>query len=45
MGLQKLGHETNRFRKRSSVVCGIAKINGTIFANADYRKGGDAYGF
>lgn len=43
-GLKDLGHKTMRYRDRGSVVCGLARINGTIFANADYRKGGDVYG-
>lgn len=44
-GLKKFGHELERFRNRMSVVCAIAKVNGSILANADYRKGGDVHGF
>lgn len=43
-GLRFMGHETLRYRDRGSVVCAIARVNGTIHANADYRKGGDVYG-
>lgn len=43
-GLKRLGHTTNRYRVRGSVVCVILYTNSTIFANADYRKGGDVYG-
>ncbi|XP_072764800.1 scoloptoxin SSD14 isoform X2 [Anoplolepis gracilipes] len=43
-GLKRLGHTTKRYRERGSVVCVILYENSTIFANADYRKGGDVYG-
>ncbi|XP_028046427.2 scoloptoxin SSD14 [Monomorium pharaonis] len=43
-GLKNLGHATTRYRTRGSVVCVILYENSTIFANADYRKGGDVYG-
>lgn len=43
-GLKSLGHKTQRYRNRGSVICVLAKINGTIYANADYRKGGEVYG-
>ncbi|XP_011171809.1 scoloptoxin SSD14 isoform X2 [Solenopsis invicta] len=43
-GLKRLGHTTKRYRVRGSVVCVILYENSTIFANADYRKGGDVYG-
>ncbi|XP_029158827.1 glutathione hydrolase 1 proenzyme-like isoform X2 [Nylanderia fulva] len=43
-GLKRLGHVTKRYRERGSVVCVILYENSTIFANADYRKGGDVYG-
>lgn len=43
-GLKRLGHATKRYRERGSVVCVILYENSTIFANADYRKGGDVYG-
>lgn len=43
-GLKNLGYKTSRYRERGSVVCVIFCHNGTIYANADYRKGGDVYG-
>ncbi|XP_015175676.1 PREDICTED: gamma-glutamyltranspeptidase 1-like isoform X2 [Polistes dominula] len=43
-GLKNLGYKTARYRDRGSVVCVIFCHNGTIHANADYRKGGDVYG-
>lgn len=43
-GLKRLGHATKRYRERGSVACVILYENSTIFANADYRKGGDVYG-
>ncbi|XP_034946498.1 glutathione hydrolase 1 proenzyme-like isoform X2 [Chelonus insularis] len=43
-GLQKLGHITSRYRGRGSVVCALIQVNGTIYANADYRRAGDVSG-
>ena len=43
-GLEKIGHETYRYRGRGSIICALAKLENMIFANADYRKGGDVYG-
>ncbi|XP_014208314.1 glutathione hydrolase 1 proenzyme [Copidosoma floridanum] len=43
-GLRALGHKTARYRDRGSVICALAKSNGTIYANADHRKGGDVFG-
>ncbi|XP_059483997.1 scoloptoxin SSD14 isoform X4 [Neocloeon triangulifer] len=43
-GLEKLGHKTDRYRERGSIICAIAKSNGTIYANADFRKGGEVFG-
>ncbi|XP_046595489.1 glutathione hydrolase 1 proenzyme isoform X1 [Neodiprion lecontei] len=43
-GLHAMGHETSRYRDRGSVVCAIVRVNGTVYANADYRKGGEVYG-
>ncbi|XP_024880086.1 glutathione hydrolase 1 proenzyme-like isoform X1 [Temnothorax curvispinosus] len=43
-GLKRLGHVAERYRVRGSVACFILYENSTIFANADYRKGGDVYG-
>ncbi|RZF42625.1 hypothetical protein LSTR_LSTR001420 [Laodelphax striatellus] len=42
--LQKLGHKMSRYRDRGSVVCSLVQNNGTIYANADYRKKGEVYG-
>lgn len=44
-GLEKLGHKTSRYRNAGSVVCAISKFNKTITANADFRKGGEVYGY
>ncbi|XP_033331225.2 scoloptoxin SSD14 isoform X1 [Megalopta genalis] len=43
-GLKKIGHKTSRYRVRGSVACVIFVNNGTVYANADFRKGGDVYG-
>jgi len=43
-GLKQLGHATERYRERGSVACVLSRENFTIFATADYRKGGDVYG-
>lgn len=43
-GLKRLGHTTKRYRVRGSIACVVLYENSTIFANADYRKGGDVYG-
>lgn len=43
-GLKKIGHKTARYRVRGSVACVIVVNNGTIYANADFRKVGDVYG-
>lgn len=43
-GLKSLGHAVERYRVRGSVACVVLYENSTIFANADYRKGGDVYG-
>ncbi|XP_055618642.1 glutathione hydrolase 1 proenzyme-like isoform X2 [Toxorhynchites rutilus septentrionalis] len=44
-GLEKKGHEVTRYRERGSIVCGIAKNETGIYANADFRKGGDVVGY
>lgn len=44
-GLEQLGHKTSRYRAASSVACAISKFNKTITANADFRKGGEVYGY
>lgn len=41
-GLIALGHKIKR--NLVSVICALKKDNGQIYANADYRKGGDVYG-
>nr|XP_014094090.1 glutathione hydrolase 1 proenzyme isoform X1 [Bactrocera oleae] len=43
--LEAKGHRTIRYRERGSAVCGIEKVRGQIFGNADYRKEGDVRGF
>nr|CAD7446155.1 unnamed protein product [Timema bartmani] len=43
-GMEKLGHKVVRNRVRGSIVCAIARLGGVLFANADYRKGGDVLG-
>ncbi|XP_049838257.1 scoloptoxin SSD14-like isoform X2 [Schistocerca gregaria] len=43
-GLEKLGHLTDRYKSRGSIICAIAKEAEYIFANADYRKRGDVFG-
>nr|CAD7419824.1 unnamed protein product [Timema poppensis] len=43
-GIEKLGHKAVRNRNRGSIVCAIARLGGVLFANADYRKGGDVLG-
>ncbi|PSN54339.1 Gamma-glutamyltranspeptidase 1 [Blattella germanica] len=43
-GLEMLGHETDRYRGRGSIICALAKLKNAIIANADFRKGGDVYG-
>lgn len=44
-GLEMLGHKTSRYRNAGSTVCGVSKANGTISGNADFRKGGEVYGY
>lgn len=41
---EKLGHKTSRYRDRGSIICALATKNNKIYANADYRKGGEVYG-
>lgn len=41
---EKLGHKTSRYKDRGSIICALATKNNKIFANADYRKGGEVYG-
>ncbi|XP_046680502.1 scoloptoxin SSD14-like isoform X2 [Homalodisca vitripennis] len=42
--LQAIGHKTKRYRDRGSIVCALARQDDKIYANADYRKGGEVYG-
>lgn len=44
-GLERKGHQTSRYMDGGSIVCALSVQNGTIFANADHRKGGDVHGF
>uniref|UniRef100_A0A6M2DXF2 Putative secreted protein n=1 Tax=Xenopsylla cheopis TaxID=163159 RepID=A0A6M2DXF2_XENCH len=43
-GLQAKGHRTMRYRNRGSIICAMSVNSTGIYANADYRKGGDVYG-
>ncbi|XP_058126928.1 glutathione hydrolase 1 proenzyme-like [Anopheles ziemanni] len=44
-GLQGKGHQTTRYRERGSIICAIAQNASGVYANADFRKGGDVAGF
>ncbi|XP_013788464.2 gamma-glutamyltranspeptidase 1-like [Limulus polyphemus] len=45
-GLKRKGHNVTEISGRSSFIMGIArKKSGTLYANADYRKGGASDGF
>ncbi|KAG0712837.1 Glutathione hydrolase 1 proenzyme [Chionoecetes opilio] len=44
-GLKDLGHETEMYGVGGSVVCAIARQNGSIYANSDFRKAGEVDGF
>ncbi|XP_055588084.1 glutathione hydrolase 1 proenzyme-like isoform X2 [Uranotaenia lowii] len=44
-GLEAKGHKTFRYRERGSIVCGISQNDTGIYANADFRKGGDVVGY
>ncbi|XP_053677924.1 glutathione hydrolase 1 proenzyme-like [Anopheles nili] len=44
-GLQEKGHQTIRYRERGSIICAIAQNASGVYANADFRKGGDVAGF
>uniref|UniRef100_A0A182PUB7 Gamma-glutamyltransferase n=1 Tax=Anopheles epiroticus TaxID=199890 RepID=A0A182PUB7_9DIPT len=44
-GLKAKGHHTIRYRERGSIICAIAKNESGIYANADFRKGGDVAGY
>lgn len=44
-GLEAIGHKTQRYHHRGSVVCAIHQNKSAIYANADFRKAGDVFGF
>ena len=44
-GLEQIGHNTTRYKDRGSVICGTSKNATGIYANADYRKGGEVVGY
>lgn len=44
-GLEDIGHVTKKFSVGGSVVCAIARQNGKIYANSDFRKSGEVDGF
>lgn len=43
-GLRAKGHGMVRYRNRGSNVCALYRNKTAIFANADFRKGGDVAG-
>ena len=43
-GLSKLGHKLTPLKGRGAVVMAISSKNKKLFANSDYRKGGDVDG-
>ncbi|XP_049873161.1 glutathione hydrolase 1 proenzyme isoform X2 [Pectinophora gossypiella] len=43
-GLRAKGHGMKRYRGRGSIVCALYRNSSGIYANSDYRKGGDVYG-
>ncbi|XP_041979054.1 glutathione hydrolase 1 proenzyme-like isoform X2 [Aricia agestis] len=43
-GLRSKGHNTTRYRDRGSIVCALYKNKTAIYANSDFRKGGDVAG-
>ncbi|XP_022916451.1 glutathione hydrolase 1 proenzyme-like isoform X2 [Onthophagus taurus] len=44
-GLNNLGHKLEIYKERGSIVCAMFRNKGKIFANSDFRKGGDVYGY
>lgn len=44
-GLDKIGHKTVRYHHRGSVICAIHQNSSAIYANADFRKAGDVFGY
>ncbi|XP_072949395.1 glutathione hydrolase 1 proenzyme isoform X2 [Epargyreus clarus] len=43
-GLRQKGHAMSRYRHQGSIICGLFRNKTAIYANADYRKGGDVAG-
>lgn len=43
-GLESIGHVTEQFGVGGSVVCAIARQNGKLYANSDFRKSGEVDG-
>ncbi|XP_063904513.1 scoloptoxin SSD14-like isoform X3 [Zophobas morio] len=43
-GLEAMGHKTSRYKDAGSIICALLKKSDAIYANADFRKGGDVYG-
>ncbi|XP_047991871.1 glutathione hydrolase 1 proenzyme-like isoform X1 [Leguminivora glycinivorella] len=43
-GLKAKGHVMTRYRGRGSIVCALYRNKTAIYANADFRKGGDVSG-
>ncbi|CAK1551212.1 unnamed protein product [Leptosia nina] len=43
-GLRRKGHGLERYRDRGSIVCALYRNKTAIYANADFRKGGDVAG-
>lgn len=44
-GLEAIGHKTKRYHYRGSIICAIQQNSSAIYANADFRKAGDVFGF
>lgn len=43
-GLESIGHLTEMFSVGGSVVCAVARQNGKLYANSDFRKAGEVDG-
>ncbi|XP_050701695.1 scoloptoxin SSD14-like isoform X3 [Eriocheir sinensis] len=43
-GLESIGHVTEMFGVGGSVVCGVARQDGKLYANSDFRKAGEVDG-
>lgn len=44
-GLEAIGHKTHRYHYRGSIICAIQQNKTAIYANADFRKAGEVFGF